>query len=44
MHAEVIASIQGGYVMLEWAGSLELPLLPSAWGKGGEFKKALCKR
>lgn len=39
MHAEVIASTQSSYVMLEWAGSLKLPL-HIAWGKGGNSKKA----
>lgn len=34
MHAEVIASTQSSYVMLEWAGSLKLPL-HIAWGKEG---------
>ncbi len=28
-----------GYVMLEWVGTLKLPLLPSAWGKRGYLKK-----
>lgn len=33
------SSIQGGYVMLEWVGTLLLPLLFSAWGKRGHLKK-----